>query len=240
MPKISAARLGGLALSAALTTAAPAAAAVVVDQGSLIGDGLAFRSLASHTFTPGPAAGPWGHAQSFTVGVGGRLEALSLGLINRRDTAAPVTLKIWEGVPRRVSDTALYEATWTAQPFRIPTAPAGAYLAWSALPTFDLSGADLMVTPGQVLTFAVISAVQMSDVGPLATANSVSFTYARGAKYAVGNAGAITPTFPASDLAFRTFVETAPAVPEPGTWALMILGFGLAGAGLRLRRLAAA
>ncbi len=29
---------------------------------------------------------------------------------------------------------------------------------------------------------------------------------------------------------------TSGAVPEPGTWALMILGFGLAGAGLRQRR----
>ena len=32
----------------------------------------------------------------------------------------------------------------------------------------------------------------------------------------------------------------AEAVPEPATWALMILGFGAAGAGLRRRRVAAA
>ena len=30
------------------------------------------------------------------------------------------------------------------------------------------------------------------------------------------------------------------AVPEPATWALMIMGFGLAGAGLRRRRTAIA
>ncbi|AYJ85026.1 PEP-CTERM sorting domain-containing protein (plasmid) [Sphingomonas paeninsulae] len=32
-----------------------------------------------------------------------------------------------------------------------------------------------------------------------------------------------------------TFVPTS-AAPEPGTWAMMILGFGIAGAGLRYRR----
>ncbi|TAL30238.1 MAG: PEP-CTERM sorting domain-containing protein [Phenylobacterium sp.] len=36
-----------------------------------------------------------------------------------------------------------------------------------------------------------------------------------------------------------TPIETSGAVPEPGVWALMILGFGAAGASLRRRRLAA-
>lgn len=33
-----------------------------------------------------------------------------------------------------------------------------------------------------------------------------------------------------------TFVPQIGAVPEPGTWAMMIFGFGVAGAGLRARR----
>jgi hypothetical protein len=38
------------------------------------------------------------------------------------------------------------------------------------------------------------------------------------------------------------FIEApvAGVVPEPSTWAMMIVGFGLAGAGLRMRRLHAA
>jgi len=39
----------------------------------------------------------------------------------------------------------------------------------------------------------------------------------------------------ASQLVINTFTET-PAVPEPTTWAMMIAGFGLAGASLRLRK----
>jgi len=41
------------------------------------------------------------------------------------------------------------------------------------------------------------------------------------------------------DLAFRTYADNAPAaaaVPEPATWGLMLLGFGLVGAGMRSRR----
>jgi len=43
-----------------------------------------------------------------------------------------------------------------------------------------------------------------------------------------------------SQVAPRTGVEQIAAVPEPGTWALMLLGFGGAGAALRSRRKALA
>ena len=40
---------------------------------------------------------------------------------------------------------------------------------------------------------------------------------------------------PSVDLAFRIFGTTAAPVPEPATWALMLVGFGLAGAAMRRR-----
>lgn len=39
------------------------------------------------------------------------------------------------------------------------------------------------------------------------------------------------------NVAFERVSAPAPSVPEPGAWGLMILGFGLAGAGLRRARL---
>jgi hypothetical protein len=175
--------LAGVGLALALA-ASPAGAAVVIDQGSLVGDGLAFRNLQYHTFTPGSQAGPWGQAQSFTVGKAGRLEALSVGLLNNRTAAVPLTLRIWAGAPRRLDSPTLFQATWTAQPFRVMGVP---YVAWSSLPTFDLSDAGLMVKAGDVLTFAITSTVQYGDVGMLSHANSTPFAYAGGQKYAIGN-----------------------------------------------------
>ena len=64
------------------------------------------------------------------------------------------------------------------------------------------------------------------DLGGL-EASSVSVSIARGGEW----------TF-VSEVDF--FTDRATAVPEPATWGLMIAGFGLAGAGLRRRRLAAA
>jgi hypothetical protein len=41
------------------------------------------------------------------------------------------------------------------------------------------------------------------------------------------------------DFGFRTFIAERLAVPEPATWAMMVMGFGLVGAGLRHRKAAA-
>jgi hypothetical protein len=58
-------------------------------------------------------------------------------------------------------------------------------------------------------------------------------TYAGGFNTVIGSDGVRQIT--GSDRGFRTFVD-APAIPEPSSWALMIAGFGVAGATLRKRR----
>lgn len=62
--------------------------------------------------------------------------------------------------------------------------------------------------------------------------------YANGELYLRDAGGPNYLTY-ASDTKFRTYTDNSvAAVPEPATWALMILGFGSAGAVLRRRRLA--
>lgn len=55
--------------------------------------------------------------------------------------------------------------------------------------------------------------------------------------YGAWSAGLNMPGDPSlPDLGFKTFVDAAAAVPEPTSWALMIVGFGGMGAALRRRR----
>ncbi|WP_296596527.1 PEPxxWA-CTERM sorting domain-containing protein [Phenylobacterium sp.] len=73
-------------------------------------------------------------------------------------------------------------------------------------------------TPGQWVHYAGVANIQTAGV------YSTAFTY---------NSGAA----PAGDFVVdRAYIVAGNAVPEPSTWALMILGFGSAGAALRSRR----
>ena len=109
----------------------------------------------------------------------------------------------------------------------------GAFTPWSSLPTVDLRAANLQVNAGHRLTFALTSTIARPQTGLIDAANSRAFIYDGGDKYSLinGRLGA----FGGGDFAFRTYltVPTTNAVPEPQTWALLIAGFGLAGARLR-------
>lgn len=226
-----------LSLVAALATALPASAGVVLDQSSLVGDGFTFPSYQYSSFAPGPASPPYGYAQSVTVGVTGQLDSISLALMNQSGGAVPLTLRIFAGVPFSIAQPTLYTGDYSAQPFSISL---GVYVPWSTLPTIDLSAANLQVTAGQVLTFVLTSSTIHYDVGLLNYVNGVPYTYAGGDKYAVVNGGAVALTQPfGGDFAFRTFVDVGGAVPEPGAWLLMIAGFALTGAAMRRRQQAA-
>lgn len=210
-------------------TAGPAAAAAV-DQSSLPGDGVTMTSFTATPFTlPGQ---PYGFAQSFTVGQTGRLDAIAFGLLNLNTTARVVRLSIFTGVPTSLNAPLLYRGDFLAQPFHLAY---GAFTDWSSLPTVDLRAANVQVRARQKLTFALTTMTSQDQLGLVDSVNHTRFNYDGGAKYSLIN-GRFN-AFDAGDFAFRTFVTdpNAAAVPEPQTWALMIVGFALAGTGLRRR-----
>jgi len=221
-----------LSVTAALALALPASAAVVMDQSSLPGDGVTPSSHQVLLFAPGAPNPPYGFGQSFTVGVTGRLDSLALALINNTGAAQDVKLTIYQGVPDLIYRPALYTTTFSAPVFDIPL---NTYTPWTALPTIDLSAADLQVTANQVLTFVLTTTSAYSGLGLMGYVSGGPFTYAGGDKYSVGYGylGKLQPY--GGDFGFRTFVDTGGAVPEPATWAMLITGFALAGVALRRR-----
>lgn len=111
--------------------------------------------------------------------------------------------------------------------------------------SFDLSNYGYVVQPGQRFSFDLLF-----DIGPNATTLIGIGTF-EGAvppapppitnyvNYGGGTAfnyrDQILVAIPfARDIAFRTFVNTAAsAVPEPATWAMMLVGFGMVGVTIR-------
>lgn len=72
------------------------------------------------------------------------------------------------------------------------------------------------------------------DANPVTEVSSYSSNYSGGELLALLN-GTLFPLTSPRDLTFATYVDTSAGVPEPATWALMILGFGGIGAAMRRR-----
>jgi hypothetical protein len=96
---------------------------------------------------------------------------------------------------------------------------------------FASFASSLLVTEGQQFALEPIS--------PGSWESAARGGYAGGGEIFLNTR--ISPDFQqtGADLGFRTFMAPSPAVPEPATWAMMVMGFGLVGAGLRHRKAAA-
>src|SRR5687768_15717133 len=141
-----------MSLAVAFAVAAPASATAVLDQSSLAGEGFTFPTWQGAVFGPGAPTPPYGYLQSFTAGITGDLDSIAVGVINQTGAAYPLTFSFYAGVPTNISNTPLYTTTWAAPQFNVPL---GVYIQWSSLPTIDLSAANIHVTAGQQLTFAL-------------------------------------------------------------------------------------
>jgi len=85
---------------------------------------------------------------------------------------------------------------------------------------------------------AVTGSTRGIDIDAFGFGTSSAFSFVR--LIDVADEGATTGGSVGADIdavgAISTRAVTPPGIPEPGTWALMILGFGMAGAGVRARR----
>ena len=157
---------------------------------------------------------------------GFQFTALNLGRAN-----LPFTFDLFSG--ETLMGTSLATSTFT-----LPTSINSRTPTWF---DFDITGTT--VTVGQLYT-AVLSS-SSSRNGPVLGPDINIFTGAElsGDAYADGRAIFTREVYPNCaktgncDLNFRVTGTTAvAAVPEPASWALMIVGFGLVGGTLRRRR----
>lgn len=233
MRKQLCAALAGAGLMAAL----PAAAAVVMDVNNYKGFFPSSGFEASSYYQGGPF--PYLHTnlyQTWTVGVAGQLVGIDIyGQYQGAD--GNFRLEVFRGgnptAAGAFSSANLLGVVNRA--FTTPKPPGFAYAM-----SFDFTSADIFAEAGEKLTFrmsvdpcATTTCVRRFTTYPNGSGGQTTNGYAGGGLFTKQGFGAITALN--TDANFRTFM--AP-VPEPATWAILIVGFGVAGAGLRRQRAA--
>jgi hypothetical protein len=171
--------------------------------GSLGGQGIGRFNDTDGTGDPEGTSFDFQDAQTFTVGVTGRLSEIRVPLVDNNDATAGVTMQIVpvvDGVPDEGQSLGEITIPLSA----IPTDPAtrGNPDQW---PTFDFTSLNIMVTRGQVLAFIVRS---LSTRAILFNPES-TLGYAGGTGFRRNRALGATWTSIA-DFGFQTYVDRGP------------------------------
>lgn len=244
----------GTALIASLALSMPVSGAVVVDTDALLrrtpeATGLSLTGFGRRpSMTPGFAANV-SQVQTFTASVAGQLHGIDLQIFqDNRFGAGTLSLTLVEG--DFAAGARAIRGSADVPTAALRTTASGRDL--EPLLRFDTSAFQLGLAAGDRFSviftiipdgdFAAASLLVGNTTGAVEELPGIGFrpivqrsNYAGGALYTLfpdGRLGA--PGI--SDVGFRTFIAaSAGAIPEPGSWALMILGHGVIG-GLYRRR----
>ncbi len=180
--------------------------------------------------------------QTFTVGQNGTLASLGLKLFTYPNQIGSLQVSVFDhgenGEGAQQYSGALYVGDIALSSLPQYNAPSGP-LTYD----FDLSGSDIIVHVGEVMSFMLTGDQPYggSTTRNSAAAVGTNSSYAGGRGYLSGNWGlgfAPAPANRFTNIEFQTLVNVA-GVPEPAAWAMMIVGFGAIGGAMRRRRAAA-
>ena len=195
------------ALSAALTLIGPGAAqaAIVQDQSYLVSDGNSFSTSTTDISS-------FRRAQTFTVGVTGTLVEVDISI-------DPISIS-----PSSIGSLNLLSTSAGVPTATVQTSPTLTNMLVGGFLGFKFS---LDVTAGEVLAFELVTTRNPSLASPLFINGSDPGGYAGGSDFFLNTKFGINNFTPnTADVNFRTFVDgPVSPVPEPSTWAMMILGF---------------
>lgn len=219
----------------------PVMAAVVIDQDAFVAPPSGaprfgwIGAITGSRVVPGPFATSYILGQTVTAGRSGKLKTIDL---QYSPTITGLQLRLYDG------DALAGGGVFGGDLF------SGTRIGVNSV-SFDVSVIGYTVRPGQRFSFDLTY-----DVGPNATAFIGIGTFegatppapppiTKYVNYGGGYAFSFingAPIVSPRDIAFRTTVDDlSSAVPEPATWAMMLVGFGMVGASMRRkpRRVAA-
>jgi hypothetical protein len=244
----AAARMSLAIALAVLPPVLPAQAAVVVDQQSLAAPTPQTPVVVASRVGMVPASSAAGApldtrfaVQTITAGVRGTLDR--------------VELQIGQNVGQGLFGIGLFDGEWspTSSAFPLSFAQVPTQFLPSTLEAlnqtrlFTFFVGDYHVAPGQIfsLVFGQFPTAPGTSATSLIIGSGSRFVpgqtptfninqYGGGGLTTYSNGVALTGGFPNASVGFRTYVDTA-GVPEPATWAMLILGFGMIGGAMRRR-----
>jgi hypothetical protein len=218
--------------------AVPAQAALVLDQSTIItattGTEFSASSIRSSPFVRL-------QSQSITAGKTGLLSRVDLQVVSFNPSAGLI-VSIASGI---VTQPGYSPIGSVIVPFASVPTLAQSYAG--ALVSVDVSSLGFNVTAGDIFSIMIGSEVSTSGGNTFGwvlgeTLNGDTATLVQTINYAGGynqlsDNGGASWIVSGADRGFATYVDT---VPEPGSWAMLIAGFGLTGAVMRRRRTLAA
>lgn len=233
--------LSAAALAAAVVVS-PTSAAIVVDQDAIVAPNVPIGPQAGRIAMTVGSRNAIVNArayQTITAGKSGVLSGIELQgpfAVGTNANQVWMRMSLWDGAQPEI-DPIVADLAQPLASFALGS------LNTQATAFFDLSVLGYAVNPGKTFSILMEAFGPPDGAGLFVIGNVPGLDangrpvfqynqYAGGALYYSVNGGTFAPL--AGDVGFRTYVDEATGgVPEPSSWAMLLVGFGVAGTALR-------